>query len=163
ERDKTKEQYEALKGEVNTQEATRQHCRQALDRAFKELPAAWHAPAERAGLTDLNRWKQEQDDLIGKRTEEREAQLREALVGLEGQGAGGAGGPAAGGGGRGGDAAQGSGSARARAGRLPRRGASGAGPGAGVAPGSPAGAAGAGRRTGAGPAEAGRSGGAAPP
>jgi DNA repair exonuclease SbcCD ATPase subunit len=83
ERGQTQEQLTALQGQLNTEEARRQHCRQALERAVKHLPPAWREPAERAGLADLHGWARERDALAEQDVEERGRQLQQARVGLD--------------------------------------------------------------------------------
>jgi exonuclease SbcC len=83
ERDQTQQQLTANQGKLNTEEATRQHCRQALQRTFKELPDAWREPAERAGLAELHGWTRERADLEAKQTDERGRQLQQARLNVE--------------------------------------------------------------------------------
>jgi exonuclease SbcC len=83
ERDQTQQQLTANQGKLNTEEATRQHCRQALQRALKELPEAWREPAERAGLAELHGWTRERGELEARQTEERSRQLQQARLNVE--------------------------------------------------------------------------------
>jgi exonuclease SbcC len=83
EREKGQQQLLALQGQLNVEEARRQQCRQALARAFKEMPAGWRQPAERAGLADLHGWARERDTLDEQKLEERGRQLEQARLGGE--------------------------------------------------------------------------------
>jgi DNA repair exonuclease SbcCD ATPase subunit len=83
EREQTNQQLASLQAKLSTEEATRQLCRQSLERARKELPSAWQALADRAGLADLNNWSNERDELVRKQTDERGRQLQQARLGLE--------------------------------------------------------------------------------
>jgi DNA repair exonuclease SbcCD ATPase subunit len=83
ERNRTQQQLTENQGRLNTEEATRQHCGQTLQRAFKELPPSWREPAERAGLVDLHGWNKERTDLETKQTDERGKQLQDASRNVE--------------------------------------------------------------------------------
>lgn len=72
-----------VKGKLDTEDARKQHCRQAISRALHELPADWRQPAERAGTGELFRWRSEHDGLVEKQTEERGRELQVARFGLE--------------------------------------------------------------------------------
>jgi exonuclease SbcC len=84
EREQTQKVLAEIEGKLNTEEATRQHCRQALAREQKELPAAWKAASDKLGLADLNRWLAEKDKLIAQHTDERGQGLQQARMGIEG-------------------------------------------------------------------------------
>jgi DNA repair exonuclease SbcCD ATPase subunit len=77
------QQTTELTGKLNTEEAQRGHCQQALNRARKELPDNWQAPAERFGFRELNDWRTQLDELIGKQTDERGRDLQQARGSLE--------------------------------------------------------------------------------
>src|SRR5262249_19035513 len=66
-----------------TEEAQRGHCQQALNRARKELPDNWQTPAERFGFRELNDWRTQLDELIGKQTAERGRDFQQAQGSLE--------------------------------------------------------------------------------
>jgi DNA repair exonuclease SbcCD ATPase subunit len=83
EREQTQQQLTVRQGQLSIEEARRQHCRQALSRALKELPPAWREPADRAGLADLHGWAQERDTLTEQKAEERGRQLEQARLTLE--------------------------------------------------------------------------------
>jgi exonuclease SbcC len=83
ERGQLDKQLAELKGKLATEEATRQLCRQTVNRAMKELPAPWQEVSERAGMSDLFRWRSEHDGLVDKQTDARGRQLQQARVGLE--------------------------------------------------------------------------------
>lgn len=72
-----------LAGKLATEERSRQHLSQALDRALKCLSPAWRTAAEGAGLGGLYAWKQERDALEKKGLEARAAELQQARVSLE--------------------------------------------------------------------------------
>ena len=71
-----------LMGKLNTEEVSRRHCREAVDRAMANLPPAWASRVEPAGLNDFSRWKSEQDELTDAGTEARHRQLEQARGGL---------------------------------------------------------------------------------
>jgi exonuclease SbcC len=81
-RDHTHKLLADLQGRLSTAETSLRHGRQLLERALKALPAAWQPPAERAGLKELNGWRQERDELVAKQTDERGRQLEQARHGL---------------------------------------------------------------------------------
>jgi exonuclease SbcC len=83
ERGKAEKQRAELAGLLAAEEATRQLCRQIASRSLKELPEAWRAVAERAGMGELFRWRSERDQLVEKQTDERGKQLEQARVGFE--------------------------------------------------------------------------------
>jgi DNA repair exonuclease SbcCD ATPase subunit len=83
-REQTQKVLAEIEGKLNTEEATRQHCRQTLAREQKELPASWKTTSEKLGLADLNRWLTERDKLIGQHTDERGQGLQQARMGIEG-------------------------------------------------------------------------------
>lgn len=84
ERGQAERHLSELKGKLEAEEMARQLCRQTLRRAMQELPAHWHAAAERAGTADLYRWRTEYEDLAQKGTEERGRQLEQARARAEG-------------------------------------------------------------------------------
>jgi DNA repair exonuclease SbcCD ATPase subunit len=83
EREQTQQQITSLQGQLNTEEARRQHCRQARARALKDLPPAWHGPAQTAGLADLDGWAQERDALVARQVEESGRQLAQARMSVD--------------------------------------------------------------------------------
>lgn len=72
----------SLRGQLDTEEVNRRHCREAGERAMKNLPAAWVAPVEAAGMTEYGRWKSEFEELTAANTEARHRQLEQARGGL---------------------------------------------------------------------------------
>jgi exonuclease SbcC len=83
EREQTQQQLTELNGRLQTEEKTRQQCRQVQARALKELPPDWRGRAESGGLAELYGWHQERDRLVEQQTEERHRRLQQARVGLE--------------------------------------------------------------------------------
>ncbi len=83
EREQVRQELAVVQGKLHTEETTRKLCRQTLDRARQELPAAWQPLADRAGLAELHQWNNERDELVRKETDERGRQLQQARVGLE--------------------------------------------------------------------------------
>jgi exonuclease SbcC len=71
-----------LKGKLETEDARKQLCRQAMSRAMNELPASWRPTADRAGTGDLFRLRSDHDELVAKQTEERGQQLQQARLTL---------------------------------------------------------------------------------
>ena len=45
-----------IAGKLQTEEVSRKHAHEAIDRAKRQLPPHWQKPAETAGLTDRTRW-----------------------------------------------------------------------------------------------------------
>jgi DNA repair exonuclease SbcCD ATPase subunit len=64
-------------------ESSRQHGRLTVERLLKDLPPAWHALADKAGMAEVNRLSGEMDRLIAERTEERAGEVQEARANLE--------------------------------------------------------------------------------
>jgi DNA repair exonuclease SbcCD ATPase subunit len=83
ERELTQAALAQIHGKLSTEDATRQHCRQALERALKELPAAWQAQAESAGTADVHRLRGERDELTRQQPEEEAQKLQEARANLK--------------------------------------------------------------------------------
>jgi DNA repair protein SbcC/Rad50 len=81
-RDQTHRLLADLQSRVSTAETSLRHGRQTLERALKDLPAAWLPLLERAGLKELNGWRQEQDELMQRQTDERGRQLEQARHGV---------------------------------------------------------------------------------
>jgi DNA repair exonuclease SbcCD ATPase subunit len=82
-RDQGHKQLADLQARLSTAETSLRLGRQTLERALKELPAAWQAQTEHAGLKELSGWRQERDDLTAQGTEERGRQLDQARHGVE--------------------------------------------------------------------------------
>lgn len=72
-----------LHGKLQTEEVTRKHSQEAIDRAKRTLPPAWQKPAETAGLNDHLKWKEEFETLTVKGTEAKFTQLQAARGGLD--------------------------------------------------------------------------------
>jgi exonuclease SbcC len=83
EREQLQRQLAEGQGRLSTEEATRQLCRQGVERALRELPADWREAAEGAGLADLHKLHDERDRLTAQRTDERGQELQQARLGLE--------------------------------------------------------------------------------
>jgi len=83
EREQSQQQWADLNGRLATEERARQHCRQAMARALKELPPDWRPLAEAAGLAKLYGWTQERDQLTADRIEDRARQLQQAQLSVE--------------------------------------------------------------------------------
>jgi DNA repair exonuclease SbcCD ATPase subunit len=81
EREQSQQQLTTWLGQLNTEEARRQHCQLNLARVFRDVPAAWRGQAETAGLADLDGWTNERDALVARQVEERARQLEQARVG----------------------------------------------------------------------------------
>jgi exonuclease SbcC len=73
----------SLRGELQTEEVTRKHAQEAIDRAKRTLPPAWQKPAETAGLNEHLKWKEEFETLSAKGTEAKFTQLQAARGGLD--------------------------------------------------------------------------------
>jgi exonuclease SbcC len=73
----------ALHGQLQTEEVTRRHSQEAIERVLKQLPAAWQKPAAEAGMGERTRWKDELDALTAADTETRYTRLQAARGGLE--------------------------------------------------------------------------------
>jgi exonuclease SbcC len=83
EREQTQQQLAELNGRLQTEEKTRQQCRQVQARALKELPPDWRGRVESSGLAELYSWHQERDRLVEHQTEERYRRLQQARVDQE--------------------------------------------------------------------------------
>jgi DNA repair exonuclease SbcCD ATPase subunit len=83
ERGKWEKQRSEIKGQLDAEEAARRHSQQTAERALKELPETWRSTAERAGMGDLFRWRNECEQLVSQGTEERGRQLQQARVSQE--------------------------------------------------------------------------------
>jgi DNA repair exonuclease SbcCD ATPase subunit len=83
ERGKAQEQLAELAARLSAEDKARQNSQKAVARALKELPPAWQAAAEGAGLAKLNGWQEEREALARKQTEERAQQLQKARYALE--------------------------------------------------------------------------------
>jgi len=58
-----------LNGKLQTEEVTRKHCDEMIEKSLKGLPTAWQLLVEKAGLTEHHAWKTELDSLHSKDTE----------------------------------------------------------------------------------------------
>jgi DNA repair exonuclease SbcCD ATPase subunit len=76
-------QAEKAGGELRNQEEKRGLHLQNVERALKLLPSSWRADAETAGISDLNRWKGELEELERQGTEYRAQQLQQARLAQE--------------------------------------------------------------------------------
>ncbi|HXG12760.1 MAG TPA: SMC family ATPase [Gemmataceae bacterium] len=83
EREQVQQQIAEVNGRLSTEEATRQHCQQTLNRTLRELPPAWQKEAEHAAMKELFAWQGEKKSLEAKGTDERGRQLQQARAGLE--------------------------------------------------------------------------------
>jgi DNA repair exonuclease SbcCD ATPase subunit len=73
----------ALTGHLQTEDVTRKHSTEAIDRALKQLPAEWRKPAADAGMAERSRWKDEFEALTGADTEGKFTRLQAARGGLD--------------------------------------------------------------------------------
>lgn len=71
-----------LAGKLTTEDTTRKHCTDAIERAMRNLPDHWRLPVEGAGLTDYSTWKSECDRLGADGIEMKYKQLEQARGGL---------------------------------------------------------------------------------
>jgi DNA repair exonuclease SbcCD ATPase subunit len=69
-------------GKVNSEKEKQDIHRETLDRTLKQLPEAWRAKTEMAGLTEYSTWKAEQDGLEAGGVEAKFRQLEQARGGL---------------------------------------------------------------------------------
>lgn len=69
-------------GKLQTEEETRKHVRDAIDRAKHHLPEAWAAAVADAGLADHSAWKSEFDQLVADNVEAKFQHLAVARGGL---------------------------------------------------------------------------------
>jgi DNA repair protein SbcC/Rad50 len=83
ERERLQKQIADFHTQIARQEQTRQDGQQNLQRARKELPAAWQPKADTLGTADVHSMRSELDLLIENRTEERAGELQQARAGLE--------------------------------------------------------------------------------
>ncbi|HZU37023.1 MAG TPA: hypothetical protein VFA18_13975, partial [Gemmataceae bacterium] len=83
EREMTQQVLADLAGKLATEERTRQHIGQALNRALAQLSAGWRSAVEGAGLSRLYTWTQERDDLEQRGVEARWNELHQARLSLE--------------------------------------------------------------------------------
>jgi len=72
-----------LSGRLSSEEQSRKQSAEAIERAKKMLPQAWHEPVETAGLTEQLRWKEEYDRLVAAGTEKKFTDLQAARGSLE--------------------------------------------------------------------------------
>jgi DNA repair exonuclease SbcCD ATPase subunit len=68
---------------LQTEEATRKHCQQALASARKALSPDWQQQAEQVALAELNHLRAEKEDLENRGVEARAEQLRQMQIELE--------------------------------------------------------------------------------
>lgn len=72
-----------MAGKLQTEEVTRQHCRETIEREMKKLSADWQTRAASAGLNEYHTWKSEHDTLIADETEQTHRKLEQARASLE--------------------------------------------------------------------------------
>ncbi len=73
----------ALAGQLQTEEVTRQHSREAIDRALKHLSAEWRDRATAAGMGERAAWTEEHEALAAADTEGKFTRLQAARGGLD--------------------------------------------------------------------------------
>ncbi|QDU22119.1 AAA family ATPase [Urbifossiella limnaea] len=73
----------ALAGSLQTEEVTRKHSQEAIERALKHLPAEWRKPATDAGMAERARWTDELEALTAADTEGKFTKLQAARGGLD--------------------------------------------------------------------------------
>ncbi|HEX4607315.1 MAG TPA: hypothetical protein VH092_03840, partial [Urbifossiella sp.] len=73
----------ALAGQLQTEEVTRKHSTEAIDRALKQLPPAWQKTAADAGMGERTKWKDEFEALTAADTEGKFTRLQAARGGLD--------------------------------------------------------------------------------
>jgi len=72
----------ALAGQLQTEDVTRKHSQEAIDRALKHLPAEWRDRATAAGMGERAAWTEEQEALTAADTEGKFTKLQAARGGL---------------------------------------------------------------------------------
>ena len=72
-----------LAGKLQTEEVSRKHAAEAIDRAKRTLPAPWQKQVEAAGLNERAKWQDEFDALTEKGTEQKFTHLQAARGGLD--------------------------------------------------------------------------------
>ncbi len=84
-RDREQAQLSLLEteGHVKKQQVVREQSQQLLSKALKQLPAAWHAQAERAGMRDLMALEKEKGELESSGVEKRGQSLQQARANLD--------------------------------------------------------------------------------
>jgi DNA repair exonuclease SbcCD ATPase subunit len=82
-RDQAQTSLVETEGHVKRQQVVREHAQQTLAKAQKQLPAAWHAQAEKAGMRDLMALDKEKNELESSGVEERGKALQQACVNLD--------------------------------------------------------------------------------
>jgi exonuclease SbcC len=73
----------ALLGQLQTEDVTRKHSAEAIERAIKHLPPAWQKPAADAGMGERTKWTDEFDALTAAGTEDKFTRLQAARGGLD--------------------------------------------------------------------------------
>ncbi|CAN5123594.1 SMC family ATPase [soil metagenome] len=76
-------EFTDITGRLRTEDATRQHCQETIEREMKKLPPEWQMRVETAGLGDYAAWKETQNALLTARVPERALQLAAARSGLQ--------------------------------------------------------------------------------
>ena len=72
-----------LDSQLNVEQATRTQHRDAIDRAGKLLPATWRDAANKAGLSEQNKWKTELEELTRTETEARYHELAQTRASID--------------------------------------------------------------------------------
>ncbi len=70
-------------GKFHTEDVTRTHCRETIDREMRKLDPAWQMRVEKAGMAEYHGWKAEYDDLVAADTEVTYRKLEVARGGLD--------------------------------------------------------------------------------
>jgi exonuclease SbcC len=84
-RERLQQRLAQMQTEDTRLESSRQHGQLTVERLRKDLPPAWQALADKAGMADVNRLSGEKDLLIAERTEERARAVQEARANLDSQ------------------------------------------------------------------------------
>jgi DNA repair exonuclease SbcCD ATPase subunit len=71
-----------IEGKLRTEQVSRQLCTDSVERAKKNLPQAWLAAVENAGMADYSAWRSEYESLSADGTESKYKQLEQARGGL---------------------------------------------------------------------------------
>lgn len=70
-------------GKLHTEDVTRTHCRETIEREMKKLTPEWQAKAGAAGLNEYHTWKAEHDAILADDTEATYRKLELARGGLD--------------------------------------------------------------------------------
>jgi exonuclease SbcC len=71
-----------IEGKLRTEQVSRNHCADTVERAKRNLPQAWLAAVENAGMADYSAWRSEYESLSADETGAKYKQLEQARGGL---------------------------------------------------------------------------------